>query len=123
MGSTSPISGVAVGGEKQRDMVVLISVRHSKDDLYIRVKAFEVMSPIVGLCLEVNTISARLQRLTLRKQMFAAALCIGNRIVERRPDTVCKYRESDRDFGGGTSERGVEDVCRDTHGYSDSSQR
>src|ERR1700744_3130231 len=104
MGSTSPVGGVAIRCEEQWNMVVLLSIQYAKDDFDIGVKAFEAATLIVGFGLEVNAIEARLQRESLRKQVFAAAICVGNCIVEKRPRAVLHERKRDGNFGCGTPE-------------------
>ena len=92
-------------------MVMLLLVRHLEDDLNVRIEPFESISLEVGGSFEVDTIDSWLQGLRRWQQMFAAAIRIGNGFVDGRPCAVRHEGKSDRNFGGGTSKRSVENVC------------
>ena len=97
-------------------MVVLLSVGDGKDDLNKRVEAYEAMLLVVDFRLEMDAIRAQMQRLSLRKQILAAAVRVGDFIVEKRPRAILHERKRDGNFGSGTSKRCVENMCRDAHG-------
>ncbi len=92
-------------------MVMLLSVQYRKDDFNIRIEAMELMLLVVDGSLEVDTIDTRLHGLGGRQEMLAAAICVGNNVVDDRPDTVRHEGKSDGNALGWTSNRSVENVC------------
>ena len=92
-------------------MVMLLFIRHRKDDLNIRIEPFQSISFKVGRGFEVDTIDAMLNGLRQGQQMFAAAIRIGNRFVDERPGAVRHEGESDGNLCGWASKRGVKNVC------------
>ena len=63
-------------------MVMLLFVRHCKDNFYVRVESVKSISFEVGSGFKVDTIRAWLQGLRWGQQMFAAAIRIGNGFVD-----------------------------------------
>ncbi len=116
MTSASSIGGVAVGGQKQRNMVVLLAVRYCEDNFDIGVEAIKLVAPVVFAGFEADAIHSRLQSLRFGQQIFAAAIGIGCSFVEERPCAFSHQRKSDGNVGGRTSERSVQNVCGDAHG-------
>lgn len=92
-------------------MVVLLFVRHRKNDLYIRIESLQSVSLEVGSGFEVDTILGSLQGLGRGKQMLAAPVRIGDGFVDERPVTVLHKGKIDRNSGSGASKRGIENVC------------
>src|SRR5260370_30989504 len=99
-------------------MVMLLFVRHGKDNFYKRIESLQSIPFEVGSGFEVDTIDAWLQGLRWGEQMFAAAIGVGNGFVDGRPGAVRHEGESDRNCCGRTSKRGVANVCCDSHAYS-----
>ena len=104
-------------------MVMLLPCRRREDDFNIRVESFKLGSFVVDGSFEVDAIQPWLEALRFGKQIFAAAVCVGNRIIDVQPASISQECERNRHSRGRTTERSVENMCRDAHGYSDSNQR
>ena len=104
-------------------MVVLLFVRHREDDFYIRIEALHSIPFEVGRGFEADSIGGWQQGLCGGQKLFAAAIDVGRGFVNERPCVVLQAGETDRNSAGRASKGDVENVCRDAHNYSDSSQR
>src|SRR5258708_13171615 len=103
------MGGLAVCGQEQGHVVVLLLVRHGKDDFNIWIEPFQAIPLIVGGGFEVDTVNARLQGLRWRQQMFAAAIRVSNGFANKRPSAFSHEGEGDRNFCAWSPHRDLDD--------------